>query len=228
MANLLIIDDDEELCCLLQEYLLICEMQLEYRLNCTEGLKQIEQQEYDLVILDVMLPDGDGFDLLQKIRKFSEVPIIMLTARGEDIDRIIGLEYGADDYVPKPCNPREISARIKSILRRTQRIEPVKTRQTLGNLLINEDEYIALVDGTNAELTVSEYKILSLLMANEGKVVLKEDLYISALEREFSNYDRSLDMHVSNLRKKMTDISKNAPTIKTHRGLGYSIQWPNN
>ncbi len=225
MEKILIIDDDEELCELVSEYLTVEGFEVESVHDGETGLNEALKEEHDLVILDVMLPKKNGFDVLRDLRKESTIPVLMLTARGEDMERIVGLEIGADDYLPKPFNPRELVARLRAIMRR---IESVKDAQTLSSEKIEvEDLELSLsgrtakVDGKKLGLTAVEFDLLVALAREAGKVVKKEDLSMDVLERELSPYDRSLDMHISNLRKKLGKHDNNEDRIKTIRSVGY-------
>ncbi len=225
MERILIIDDDEELCELVSEYLTVEGFDVEAIHDGESGLQEASREEHDLVILDVMLPKKNGFDVLRDLRKDSKIPVLMLTARGEDMERIVGLEIGADDYLPKPFNPRELVARLRAILRR---VEAVKNAHTLSNEKIEvEDLEISLsgrtakIEGEKLGLTAVEFDLLVALVREAGKVVKKEDLSLDVLERELSPYDRSLDMHISNLRKKLGKHENGEDRIKTIRSVGY-------
>ncbi|MGD0436450.1 MAG: response regulator transcription factor [Bryobacteraceae bacterium] len=217
--RLLIVDDDAELGALIKEFLEREGFSVDCALDGHSGLEQAQQGSYDLVILDVMLPGLDGFQILKRLRLSSRVPVLMLTARGEDVDRIIGLELGADDYLPKPFNPRELAARVKAILRRTE------ARATRGRIEVNG---VALDPGTRSvtregkpvEVTTLEFDILEQLMRNAGHVVSRDGLMESLYNRKATPFDRSIDMHVSHLRKKLEGAS---PLIKTIRGSGYQF-----
>ncbi len=213
------IDDDVELCALLSEFL----QREGYTVQCEHegrrGLDQAIQSNSDLVILDVMLPGLDGFEILKRLRTHSRVPVLMLTARGEDVDRIVGLELGADDYLAKPFNPRELSARIKAILRRTES-KPNRGRVEVNGVLLDPVSREVLVDSRPIELTTLEFDILEQLMRAAGTVVSRDDLMESLYNRKSTPFDRSIDMHVSHLRKK---LEGSRPGIKTIRGAGYQF-----
>ena len=223
MDRILIIDDDEDLCELVGEYLEVEGFEVASVHDGAEGLARARQSQQDLIILDVMLPSMNGFDVLRELRKDSQAPVIMLTARGDDMERIVGLEIGADDYMPKPFNPRELVARIRAILRRAE----VKVNPETSEKLIVEDIEVskagrtALLAGGKLSLTAIEFELLVALLENAGKVVEKEDLSLRVLERELSPFDRSLDMHVSNLRKKLGRRADGENRIKTIRSVGY-------
>jgi len=228
MAHILLADDDVELCELITEYLQAESFQITAVNDGEEALKALKNNHFSLLILDVMLPKLTGFEVLAKLRQHYKIPVLMLTARGADIDRIIGLEMGADDYLPKPCNPRELVARIRAILRRTQ--EPVLINEpdtlTVGNLTLHIGKHQALLNGSEIMLTSTEFSILSTLLAFAGKVVNKEQLNEKALGRKLTAYDRSMDMHVSNLRKKLGPHNNGKARIKTIRGMGYQYILP--
>ena len=223
MKKILIIDDDDELCELVTEYLTVEGFGVEAVHDGESGLSLAAKEEHDMVILDVMLPKKNGIEVLKDLRKVSKIPVLMLTARGEDMERIVGLEIGADDYMPKPFNPRELAARLRAILRRTE-----ASKITLaGGKLIVEDLEISLsgrtvnLDEKGIGVTSIEFDLLVALVKQVGKVVKKEDLSVQVLERELSPYDRSLDMHISNLRKKLGKHENGEERIKTIRSVGY-------
>ncbi|TQV88779.1 response regulator transcription factor [Aliikangiella coralliicola] len=224
MIKLLIVDDDIELCQLLQDYLSQEGFFVDTVHNGLEAIKQVNQINYDLLILDVMMPQKNGFETLTEIRQDSQLPVIMLTARGEKVDRIVGLEMGADDYVAKPCDPRELVARIRAVTRRTQ--HQVNSNNNGENKLINHvslDQANRQVtkDGQAVELTSTEFDLLKLLMENAGKLVTRETISETCLGKKLQPFDRSIDMHLSNVRKKLGDFAKGKPRIKTIRGNGY-------
>lgn len=217
--RLLVIDDDVELCALLGEFLQREGFTVQCENEGRRGLDQALQGGHDLVILDVMLPGMDGFEILRRLRSQGRVPVLMLTARGEDVDRIVGLELGADDYLAKPFNPRELSARIKAILRRSEP-KPNRGRVDVNGVALDPGARDVLVDGKPIELTTLEFDILELLMRSAGNVVSRDDLMESLYNRKATPFDRSIDMHVSHLRKK---LEGSRPMIKTIRGAGYQF-----
>ncbi len=224
MDKILIIDDDEELCELVSEYLTVEGFEISCVNDGSSGLERALSGDYDMAILDVMLPKMNGFDVLRNLREQSKLPVIMLTARGDDMERIVGLEIGADDYLPKPFNPRELAARLRAILRRTV----VLSEDDAGNEAIEVDDVrvspssrVATLGGTEVNLTSVEFGLLLELLREAGKVVKKEDLSESVLERKLSPFDRSLDMHISNLRKKLGVRADGSERIKTIRSVGY-------
>jgi DNA-binding response OmpR family regulator len=220
MNKVLIIDDDEELCELVAEYLTVEGFEVTAVHDGETGLNKAQENVHDLVILDVMLPKKNGFDVLRELRPDSTIPVLMLTARGDDMERIVGLEIGADDYLPKPFNPRELVARLRAILRRVSLAQ--ENQQVADKNLKIEDLEVSITgrsakqDGKEIQLTAVEFDLLVALMHEAGKIVKKEDLSVQVLERKLSPFDRSLDMHISNLRKKM-----NNDRIKTIRSVGY-------
>jgi DNA-binding response OmpR family regulator len=224
MDKILIIDDDEELCELVSEYLAVEGFEIACVNDGQSGLEQALTGEYDMAILDVMLPKMNGFDVLRNLREKSKLPVIMLTARGDDMERIVGLEIGADDYLPKPFNPRELAARLRAILRRTV-VEAEdgasENRLEADGISVSPASRVAVRDGEELNLTSVEFGLLYELLREAGKVVKKEDLSETVLERKLSPFDRSLDMHISNLRKKLGTRSDGSERIKTIRSVGY-------
>jgi two-component system response regulator CpxR len=220
--RILVIDDDVELCSLVSEYLRPEGFQVESAHDGNSGLTRALSGEHTLVILDVMLPRLNGFDVLRKMRDSSRIPVLLLTARGEDVDRIVGLEIGADDYLPKPFNPRELVARIRAILRRTRGKEetPVPEVIRVGDVELDPATRSVQHRGKAVELTSVEFGLLQVLLREAGRVVTREALVDEVLGRKFSPFDRSIDMHVSKVRKKLGD-SGSEDYIKTIRGAGY-------
>ena len=224
MDKILIIDDDEELCDLVTEFLGAEGFDVESVNDGEAGLKRALDGDHDIVILDVMLPKMNGFDVLSEVRKESKLPILMLTARGDDMERIVGLEIGADDYLPKPFNPRELAARMRAILRRSAAHDgdgETIERLDVDGIVMSTASRAATLDGEDLNLTSVEFELLYVLLKDAGKIVKKEDLSETVLERKLSPYDRSLDMHISNLRKKMGPRPDGSDRIKTIRSVGY-------
>jgi DNA-binding response OmpR family regulator len=231
MNRILIIDDDEELCELVSEYLTVEGFETAAVHDGETGLQKALSGEFDLVTLDVMLPKKNGFDVLRELRQTSKIPVLMLTARGEDMERIVGLEIGADDYLPKPFNPRELVARLRAILRRVETGE-ISAQIDSDKLTVDDVEMqisarSAMRSGEDLNLTSVEFDLLAELLRHAGKVVKKEDLSEKVLERKLSPFDRSLDMHVSNLRKKLGNRENDSEIIKTIRSVGYIYTLPN-
>ncbi|MFN3234165.1 MAG: response regulator [Gammaproteobacteria bacterium] len=223
--KLLLIDDDVELCELLNEYLTQEDFEVTLVHDGKEGLESARKKEHDIIVLDVMLPSMNGFEVLKHIQKETKTPVLMLTAKGDEVDRVVGLEIGADDYLPKPCSPRELVARLRAILRRMQIPDQKDLKElAIGAVKINLNTREVSVNSTSIELTNSEYCILLLLMRNAGKVLDKEKISEDALGKELTPFDRSLDMHVSNLRSKIGDLNSGEYYIKTIRGVGYLFE----
>ena len=221
--TLLLADDDTELSGLLKEYFESESFNVRLAPDGLAALEEARKPGLDLVVLDVMMPGMNGMDVLRELRKESRVPVIMLTARGDDMDRITGLELGADDYVPKPCNPRELLARIRAVMRRGQ--GPVEsTAIVIDDLELNHGNRTLAKSGEPVELTSTEFSILYELLQHRGEVVSKRDLYKSALGREPVPHDRSVDMHVSNLRRKLGPDPRGDNRIETIRGIGYQYR----
>jgi len=224
MNKVLIIDDDEELCDLVSEYLTVEGFETTAVHDGETGLSRALSGEYDLAVLDVMLPKINGFDVLRNLREQSGLPVLMLTARGDDMERIVGLEIGADDYLPKPFNPRELVARLRAILRRASNEDannlPAE-RINVDDLELSASSRSVKRGGQELAVTSVEFDLLSALLKEAGKVVKKEDLSEHVLERRLSPYDRSLDMHISNLRKKLGSREDGSERIKTVRSVGY-------
>jgi len=222
MNRVLIIDDDEELCELVSEYLTAEGFETECVHSGDKGLERAKSGDHDLAILDVMLPKMNGFEVLRNIREGSELPVIMLTARGEDAERISGLEGGADDYLPKPFNPRELLARLRAILRRVEARDSGSPEVLeVDDIELSSAARAANVGGEDVTLTSVEFDLLATLLKHAGTTVRKEDLSEMVLERKLSPYDRSLDMHISNLRKKLGLRHDGSERIKTIRSVGY-------
>jgi DNA-binding response OmpR family regulator len=220
--NILIIDDDRELCALLEDFLQLEGFDTGSVHDGADAIERCKGSEFDAIVLDVMLPRIQGFDVLRRLREFTNTPVIMLTARGDATDRIVGLEMGADDYLPKPCNPRELAARLRAILRRTdQPAEQTSALLEVDSLVASTTERKVSLAGTEIKLTTAEFNILVVLMRHAGEVVNKEMLSQQALGRALTAYDRSIDVHVSNLRKKLTGAEREL--IKNVRGVGYQL-----
>jgi two-component system response regulator CpxR len=222
-GNILLIDDDRELGKMLSDFLGADHLHITVRNSGESGLEEFARKKFDLLILDIMMPGMSGLDVLKKVRQKSSVPVIMLTARGDDIDRIIGLEIGADDYLPKPFNPRELLARIKAILRRAQPSRNQSQILELGDIALDTRTHRATVNNSELELTGTEFEILKCLLETPGEVVNKEHLSERALGRRLMPYDRSVDTHISNLRGKLEKAGNKNETIQNQRGVGYLL-----
>ena len=223
--KILIIDDDTGLCELLGSYLASEGFQVEMAHDGAIGANMATDGDYALVVLDVMLPTLNGFEVLRRIRQSSQVPVLMLTARGEEIDRIVGLEMGADDYLPKPFNPRELVARLRAIQRRTLAAQPAAEARPdtleVGDVTLDLGTRTVLCAGAPIELTSLEFSVFEVLLRLAGTVISREDLTRQALGREFGSFDRSIDVHVSSLRKKLGPGAGGQDRIKSVRGVGY-------
>ncbi|MDI1351845.1 MAG: response regulator transcription factor [bacterium] len=219
--NILIIDNDVELTDLLSQYLESEGFSIVSVHDGEQGLKKALNHGFDAIILDVMLPKLNGFQVLKALREHIETPVLMLTARGADIDRIVGLEIGADDYLPKPCNPRELVARLRAILRRTQKSPTPKPIIEQHNIIVDCSKRTVTIEGTYLELTNAEFNILEMLIKSPGQAFSKEELTEYALDRKYTAYDRSIDVHISNLRNKLGENHQGEALVKTVRGFGY-------
>lgn len=225
MNKILLVDDDQALSELLKEYLEAESFRCDAVFTGPDGLKQASDQAYDLIILDIMLPGMTGTEVLKELRKTdAETPVLMLTAKGDDVDRILGLELGADDYVPKPCNPRELLARIKAILRRSQSHHEKSDDNNHSSIKIESARMEARFQDNLLKLTGAEFKTLEALQQQVGNIVSKESLCESALGRKLTMYDRSVDVHVSNLRKKLVEAGAEPDIIINQRGTGYLLK----
>ncbi len=219
--KILIVDDDIELAELLGRQLEREGFAVETAADGASGLEAALSGHPDVVVLDVMLPGLDGFEVLRRLRIASQVPVLMLTARGEDVDRIVGLEMGADDYLPKPFNPRELVARLRAILRRARPSTPADGALLVGDLEVDPGARTVHRDNVEIALTGVEFSLLEELVDNAGQVLTREHLYREVLGRRQSSLDRSLDVHISSLRKKLGPLPQGGERIKTVRGVGY-------
>ena len=231
VSRILVIDDDRELCELLTEYLQPEGFEVEAVFDGLRGVERALNGSYSLLILDVMLPGIRGFEALRQIRAKSAVPIIMLTARDEDIDRILGLEIGADDYLAKPFNPRELAARIQAVLRRTtfrtpEVVRPAPQRIVLGDVVLDESARVVSRQNREVELTSVEFDLLAFFMKNPVKVLDREEIVQQILGRESAPLVRSIDVHISNLRKKLGRAADGSDRIRAVRGIGYIFVVP--
>jgi two-component system response regulator CpxR len=227
-TRLFIIDDDQELTGLLRELLRQEGFDVETHAGGPDAAARAISGNYALVILDFILPDVNGFVVLKEIRRTSSVPVILLTARGADVDRIVGLEIGADDYVPKPFNARELTARIRAVLRRLEPRPGDRKRAVVGvdDVSLELGARAVMRDGTPVELTTVEFDILRLLVESGGQTVTRERISEQVLGRPFDPFDRSVDMHISNLRRKLGPRLGNEERIKTIRSVGYIYTLP--
>jgi two-component system, OmpR family, response regulator len=225
MNKLLLIDDDKELNQLLSEYLATEGFEVTPAYDGETGLQIATQESFSAIVLDVMLPVYNGFEVLKSLRKTHQTPVLMLTAKGDTVDRVIGLEIGADDYLPKPCDPRELVARIRAILRRASSEQaPVKLEKIAsGSLALHLGSRNVTWDGSEIVLTGTEFSVLEILVRQAGQVISKDDMTEQALNRKLTPYDRSIDVHVSNIRKKLTAAGANKELIINVRGAGYML-----
>ncbi len=222
-SRILVIDDDRELCSLLEEYLAEEGFEVEKVHDGQEGVEWACSRPYDLVVLDVMLPGLNGFEALRRIRAASSLPVVMLTARGEEVDRIVGLEMGADDYLPKPFNPRELVARIRAVQRRqtAPARDMTESRLTIGDLTVDPGRRSVKQGDQAVPLTSLEFSVLELLLNQAGRVISREEICSLALGRQLNSYDRSIDVHISSLRRKLGPMADGGDRIKSVRGVGY-------
>jgi len=226
MTSILIIDDDIEFCTMLRADLASHEMKLDAVHHGDAGLAAFRENTYDLILLDVMLPDMDGLEVLGRLRKMSELSVLLLSAQGTEANRIAGLDEGADDYLPKPFNPRELVARIRAILRRSESRAAAKAAddsysRDMSGLVLNFVSRQAFYRGTKLRLTDVEFTLLNVFMDSPGTVLQREDLVLRVFQRPFHPLDRSLDMHISRLRKKLAVVEEFVDPIKTIRSSGY-------
>lgn len=225
--KVLLIDDDAELGAMLGEYLAAEGFETAQILNGEDGVAAALSGEHDVVVLDVMLPRLNGVEALRRIRQASDVPVIMLTARGDDVDRVVGLEMGADDYVPKPAYPRELVARLRAIHRRTS-AAPRGAREpdtlSLGALVLHRKQRRALWGEAALDLTATEFNLLDVLLRSPEAVVSKDALSEQALGRAREAYDRSVDVHISNLRQKLQAATGGRVQVETVRAIGYALR----
>jgi DNA-binding response OmpR family regulator len=227
MTSVLLIDDDTELTKLLEEYLEEEQFQLDTAHDGVTGLQKALNNPYAVVVLDVMLPGMSGLDVLKQLRQKTAVPVLMLTARGSELDRILGLELGADDYLPKPFNPRELVARLRAILRRTTTGAAASGKPIrLADVELHPESRSVTCGGKGVTLTGAEFDLLHEFLRNPGKIISREDLTKAALGRPMSPMDRSIDVHVSNLRRKLGSYDGNHERIKAIRGSGYVYLLP--
>ena len=226
MERVLVVDDDRELCHLVMRYLTREGFEISWAPDGAAGVEKALADEYSLIVLDVMMPDLDGFDVLRRIRQHARTPVLMLTARGDTHDRIRGLEMGADDYLPKPFEPAELLARIRAILRRSAPQWPVPAAISSGDVDLDAGARTVRRSGVPVDLTTVEFDLLAALLRVAGTTVSREDLVRNVLRRDFSPFDRSIDTHVCNLRRKLGTLQDGAERIKGVRGAGYLYASP--
>lgn len=222
MSNkVLIADNDQDLTHALQQYLEAEGFEVSFALDGEAAVKKALNQSFDAIVLDIMLPKLNGLEVLKSVRHHQETPVLMLTARGDDIDRLISFEYGADDYLTKPCSVRELVARLKAILRRSHKEPAAKPVLEFGPIFVDCSKRLVTYSKNPVELTNTEFNILEMLMKSPGQAFSKEELTEYALGRKFTAYDRSIDVHISNLRNKLGENDSGEDWIKTVRGFGY-------
>ena len=225
----LLVDDDAKLCGLLRDYLEGFGFSLDVAEDASSGLEKAVANEYDVILLDMMLPDMDGLDVLRRLREIGSTPIVIFSAQDEEASRIVGLEMGADDYVPKAFSPRELLARVRAVLRRAQPVQAERKEPEedgvvrVRGLWMDRKSMKARMDGVPMDLTALEFRILFGMAAHPGRVFTREHLLELAVGREFRRYDRSVDMHISTLRRKLGDDPHNPAYLKTIRGMGYTL-----
>jgi two-component system response regulator CpxR len=224
--RVLLVDDDRELCQMLGEYLSAEHFEVKSVHDGGDALAELDAHPFEILILDVMLPSVSGFDVLRKLGATHGIPILMLTARGDDVDRIVGLELGADDYLSKPFNPRELVARVRAILRRASNRSVragVADEIVVGPIVLNAGMHQVRVEDRAVALTGAEFRVLEILMRSAGQVISRDSMTEQALGRKLVPYDRSIDTHISNLRRKLELEAGKNPEIKNVRGSGYTL-----
>lgn len=221
MKKVLVVDDEKLIVKGIRFSLEQDGMEVDAAYDGEEALEMVRNKEYDIILLDVMLPKLGGFEVCQQIREFSKVPVLMLTAKGDDMDKILGLEYGADDYITKPFSVRELLARVKAVLRRFSIIEPESNVLTFGDLVANFDKREILVKDKKLDLTLKEFELLEILMKNKGKILTRDTLLDKIWGYEYIGETRTVDVHIRYLRKKIEADDKNPKLIETIRGVGY-------
>jgi two-component system response regulator CpxR len=225
MERVLVIDDDAELCQLVTRFLTREGFAIRWAFGGIAGIEQALAEDYALIMLDVMMPDADGFEVLRRIRQQSRTPVLMLTARGDIQDRVRGLQMGADDYLPKPFDPAELVARIRAILRRSSPQTPAAA-MAVGDIELDGGNRTVRRAGAILDLTTVEFDLLAVLLRAAGSTVSREDLVRNVLGRTFSPFDRSIDTHVCNLRRKLGTLEDGSERIKGVRGAGYLYASP--
>jgi len=220
-GHILMIEDDERLAVMVSDYLGEAGFRVNHHANAADGLAALKRARFDALILDVMLPDADGFDVCRCVRVTSDIPILMLTARGEATDRIVGLELGADDYLSKPFNPHELRARLKAILRRSQAVNRRDSVLCFGRLEIDRDAHIAHVAGRECLLTNYQFALLLAMAQRAGRVMSRDELMDLMQGEPLDAFDRSIDVHISRIRAAIEDDPKRPRRIITVRGAGY-------
>ena len=221
MPRVLIVEDDERLASLTQEYLIRNGLEVGVEADGSRAIRRIIDEQPDMVVLDLMLPGADGLTVCREVRPHYSLPILMLTARTDDMDQVLGLEMGADDYVAKPVQPRVLLARIRALLRRTEKVEEGQQRLDFGELVIDNGARAVLLHEQAVEFTSAEYDLLWLLASNAGKILSREDIFERLRGIEYDGQDRSIDVRISRIRPKIGDDPDNPRRIKTVRSKGY-------
>lgn len=229
MYTVLVVEDDKDIINLLTLYLENAGMRVISASNGLEGLEQFAKESVDLALIDIMMPEMDGYELTRRLRDVSNVPIVVLSAKSDDSDKILSLDMGADDYIAKPFNPLEVVARVKSNLRRVYKLSNVKegtsgTSVSVGELSLDLSTCVLTKNGVNIALTSTEYRIMQLLMQNPGRIFTKVQIYENAIGEYFESDENTIMVHISRLRDKIETDAKNPEYIKTVRGLGYKIE----
>ena len=222
--HIFIVEDEQKIASLLKDYLEKAKYRTTIIGRGDQVVPQVKKWSPDLMLLDIMLPGMDGTSVCREVRKFSNLPIIMITAKAEEIDRLLGLELGADDYICKPFSPREVVARVKAVLRRIHP-EPVEKKLALGPIVLDESRHRALVSGKELDLTPYEFKLLQVLMSQPGRVFSREELIARVQGYDYEGYDRTIDSHIKNLRKKIAQYLRNQPVITAVYGVGYELSY---
>jgi DNA-binding response OmpR family regulator len=225
MQKILIIEDEENLNRILQDYLRNSSFEPYFAFTGTEGLRIWRQQSPDMILLDLNLPDMDGLDLLREVRKKDQLPVIMITARVDEVDRLVGLELGADDYITKPFSPREVVARVKAVLRRSTRPVPQADRLILGKLQIDLRGHEASLAGNPLDLTPAEFQLLSQLIAEPDRAFSRLELLEATQGGRYEGYERTIDIHIKNIRQKLRALDPDTNYIQTVFGFGYRAGW---
>ncbi|KPM85067.1 MULTISPECIES: response regulator transcription factor [Pseudoalteromonas] len=222
--HILVIEDEVKIAELIEKYLYLEGFKTSLIHDGTCALDAVNELNPDLIILDIMLPGTNGIELCSKIRQYSDVPIIMLTARVEEIDHLIGFDVGADDYVTKPFKPKELMARVKAILKRRRMPTTAPNTLKAGNIIVDPSEYKVLVNNAELKLTINEFSLLKILIASPNKVFSRQDLLTMTQGKYFESYERSIDSHIKNLRKKLTQADPNSHYIESIYGVGYKFK----
>lgn len=224
-VKILIVEDDEKIAELLKDYFEKADFDAMILNSGNMVVSNVQISPPDVILLDIMLPDKDGMTICREIRSFSNVPILMLTAKVEEIDRLLGLELGADDYICKPFSPREVVARVKAVIRRTYP-KKAKTKLVVGSLIIDEENYKVTIGGSDINLTPNEYELLRVMMSRPNRVFTRADLVSKIQGYTYDGYDRTIDSHIKNLRKKINEYLPDQKIIQTVYGIGYKIGLP--